>query len=287
MSAHSRRFRKPNYWAIAGLPALFFVFMAFGAPMILVLIESLTNPGPENYSTVFSKGLYRSSFFKTIEIATLTTVFSLLVGYPYAYVLARSGTAMRSFLGLCLLVSFWTSLLVRTFAWSVILNNTGIINTFLMDRGVIDDPLPINRNLFAVMVGMVHILCPFAVLAIYATLRSIPDDLDLAARGMGARPVVAFWRVTFPLSLPGIAAGSLLVWVLALGFYLTPRYLGGPGDRLINDWVVVQLEQYLRPGLGSAMAIVLTGLVAVILVILGRVAGIGRLLGLERGDDVG
>jgi putative spermidine/putrescine transport system permease protein len=281
----SRRRRRPNFWTLAGLPGIVFLIAVFGVPLVFIVVRSLTDPSPANYLAVIEDPLYRASLWRTIQISVLVTVLSLLIGYPYAYAMARSGKRLSLVLGGALLLSFWTSLLVRTFAWQVILNNTGLINQLLQQLGIVDEPLPLSRNLFAVLVGMTHILVPYAVLAIYASLRGIRPDIEQAAQSLGASPRYVFTRVTLPLSLPGVAAGGVLVFVLSLGFYITPALLGGPSDILISQSVVLQVQQYLQPGMGAAMAVVLVLLVLVIFVAATRFVGLGRILGVTGATD--
>ncbi|MBP5801302.1 ABC transporter permease [Microbacterium maritypicum] len=255
------------------------MIIVFGIPLLMIVARSLTDPSPANYLAVIQDPVYRASLWRTIEIAAMVTVLTAIVGYPVAYVMARSGRLMSTFLLAVLMVSFWTSLLVRTFAWQAILNNTGIVNTFLLDLGVIQEPLPLARNLFAVFIGMVHILMPYAILATWASLRSIRPEVEQAAQSLGAHPLKVFLRITLPLSLPGVAAGAVLVFVLALGFYITPALLGGPQDSLISQSIVLQVQQYLHPGLASAMSVALVLLVMIVFFIATKFVGLGKILG--------
>lgn len=274
-----KRRPRPNFWTFAGLPGLIFLVLVFGAPMVMVVIRSLTDPSPENYLGVVQDPIYAASLWRTIQIAFTVTLLSAIIGYPVAYVMARSSKGLSTFLLAALMLSFWTSLLVRTFAWQVILNNTGIVNEFLLGLGIIQEPLPLVRNLFAVYVGMVHILMPYAILATFASLRSIRPEVEQAAQSLGANRMQVFFRVTLPLSLPGVAAGMVLVFVLSLGFYITPALLGGPQDSLISQSIVLQVQQYMQPGMGSAMAVVLVLLVLVVFLVATRFVGLGRILG--------
>ena len=158
---------------------------------------------------------------------------------------------------IAVLLPFWSSLLVRTFAWQVILRDTGIINTFLIDLGVISEPLTLIRTTGGVIIGMSHILLPFMVLPIYAVMRRIDPEFGRAAANLGASPASAFLRVFVPLSLPGVVAGCLLVFVLALGFYITPALLGGLRDQMISQLIVQQVQQRLDWGFGTAMSVLL------------------------------
>lgn len=282
--AVSRR-RRPNFWVLAGVPALLFLLVAFVVPMIAIVQKSFDSAVPgEFYLQLLQEPIYQRQFIRTVVVSAVVTLLCVLVGYPYAYAMARSGPQLRAFLGGLLLVSFWTSLLVRTFAWGVILNDTGLINTFLLDVGLIDQPLQLIRNLFGVFVGMVHIQAPMMILAIFAALRGVKPELELAAQSLGARPIVAFWQVTVPLSLPGVAAGAVLVFVLSLGFYLTPQLLGGTGDVMIAQSIVLEVQRYLEPGMGAALGVTLIVLVLVVLGLASRFVGIGKVLGLTEGN---
>ncbi|GAA1000154.1 ABC transporter permease [Acrocarpospora macrocephala] len=273
-----------DYWSAVGLPGLIFVILAFGVPVLVIVVKSLTDPSPANYSAIFDSGIYRQSVGNTVQMALVVTGLCLLLGYPYAYVMARSGRILRTTLMVALMLAFWTSLLVRTYSWQILLNDTGVVNQALMEwLGVVDEPIHMIRTKFAVYVGMVHILLPYSVLALYAQLRAIDPDLERAARGMGARPWQAFWRVTWPLSLPGAVAGSVLVFVLALGFYITPQMLGGAQNIYIGQAIVLQVEEFLKPGVGAAMAVLLFAVVLVVLGIAARFVGLGRILGIGEG----
>ncbi|MBF4769357.1 ABC transporter permease [Nocardioides agariphilus] len=262
-----RRAGRPgiDFWTLLGTPAMLVVLVAFGVPLFMVVYKSATDPGLVNYTDVMGDPVFRKSLFKTIEIAVAATLAALLLGYPYAYVMARSGRWMRSFLLVALMVSFWTSLLIRTFAWQVLLQNTGVINTELKRLGLIDTPLPIIRNEFAALVGMTQMLAPFLILAVYALIRAIPPELEQAAMGMGARRSTMFRTVVLPLSMPGVAAGCVLVFVLALGFYITPQVLGGPSERMVGQSIAEAVHAFVRPGLACAMAVILLLLVGLVL----------------------
>lgn len=269
----------------AGFVGSILLILGFGTPLLLVFLQSFTQPGPQNYSIALSDSQFIRSMVATGRLALEITLFSLLVGYPYAYVLAKAGGVLRTILFGALMVSFWTSLLVRTYAWQVLLNNTGLINKTLEALGIIQQPLPLIRTEVAVVIGMVHILSPFAVLAIFAQLRSRSNDLELAAQSMGARPITSFWRITFPLSLPGVAAGGLLVFILTLGYYVTPSLLGGPRDVMVGQSIVLQVQEFLKPGVGAAMAVILLLAVLIVLATAGRFIRIGKILGVGENSE--
>ncbi len=281
-----RRLRLPrlNLDSAIGLPGMLFLLLAFGSTIVALVRISLTDPGPENFTTAFSSGLFRQALFNTVEMSIVVTGLCLLVSYPYAYCLVHARRTVKIVLFTALLLSFWTSLLVRTYSWQIILNDTGLVNEALTSLGLIEEPLRMARTRFAVYLGMVHILAPLSVLAIYANMRGLGNALVLAARGMGARPSIAFLRVTLPLTLPGAVAGATLVLILALGFYITPQMLGGAGDAFIGNAIVIQLDELYRPGVAAAMAVVLLLGVLVILGAVGRFVGITRILGIRDED---
>lgn len=276
---------RPDGWSLVALPALALAAVAFLAPLAVIIWESLTDPSPASYTDALNSGMFRRALSSTFEMAVVVTVLSLLVAYPYAYVMVRGGKAIRSVLAVCLLVSFWTSLLVRTFSWQVLLNDTGVINSALIGAGLRTEPLTLNHTDFAVDLAMVHILAPYLVLALYAQLRTISPDLEMAARGMGATSARAFLRVTLPLSLPGAVAGSVLVFVLALGFYITPQVLGASGSSYLGQAIVTQVQTLLKTGTGAAMSVILLVLVLIILGIAGKFVGLQRILGVGQGES--
>lgn len=268
-----------RWWVSVGLLGLLFVLLALVVPLAIVVQRSL-DAGFGNFVDAFGSASFIRSLGNTAQLAINTTICCAVIGYPYAYAMARSGRAMSRILMTALMLSFWTSLLVRSYAWQVILNDTGLVNELLQAIGLIEEPLQLIRTPAATLIGMTHILVPFTILAIYAQLRGISPDLAMAARGLGATRTRAFWSVTFPLSLPGLAAGSLLVFVLTLGYYVTPQLLGGAGNAVIGQSIVEQTNTLLNTGVGSAMAVILLLIVIVILGVAARFLGLGRVLGI-------
>ena len=262
-----------NRWSLLVLPAAIFLAVFFLAPLVLMSIRSVTDPvgaGLSNYERFFAEEAYLRVLTNTFWIALISTVTCLLVGYPFAYLMTIVPGRLAGLLLIAVLLPFWSSLLVRTFAWQVILRDTGIINRFLLDLGVIDSPLTLIRTTSGVIIGMSHILLPFMVLPLYAVMRRIDPEFGRAAANLGATPATAFFRVFLPLSLPGILAGCLLVFILALGFYITPALLGGLRDQMISQLIVQQIQQRLDWGFGTAMSVLLVGITLVILFVMSR-----------------
>lgn len=273
--------RRANAWALLILPAVLFLVIFFLWPLLSMTYTSLTDPSPANYLVFAQSGLYAKVLIRTLVISFVVMVTCLVLGYPYAYLMHHAGRQMTAVLVALVLLPFWTSLLVRTYAWTVLLQDTGIINDVLRAVGLIDQPLQLMRNLLGVTIGMTHVLLPFMVLPIYAVMRRIDPDLVSAAGNLGASPLTAFRKVFLPLSLPGVFAGSLLVFVLAVGFYITPALLGSPQQAMFSELVAIQFQQVLDFGRGSALSVVLLGVTLVLLGIGTRIVRIGRALGYE------
>lgn len=180
-----------------------------------------------NYQKMIEYKSYMRVFKTTFNVSFLTTFLCILIGYPLAYFLSQMPRKYVGLFMLTVLLPFWTSLLVRTYAWLVMLQRNGLINNFAIDLGIWDTPVKLAHNLNGTLIGMVHIMLPFLVLPLYAAMQRIDRNTLQAAANLGATPVQTFWQVFVPLSLPGVVAGSLIVFVLCLGFYVTPAVLGG------------------------------------------------------------
>jgi ABC-type spermidine/putrescine transport system permease subunit I len=281
-STYGRSGRPPggpivNRWALLALPAVVFLVLFFLIPLIYVGARSVSEfpDGVEpslltNYQRFFANEANVRVLGNTFFIAALSTISCLLIGYPYAYLMNIVPQRIAVVLLIAVLVPFWSSLLVRTYAWEVILRDTGLINRALIGLGVIDEPLGMVRTTLGVLLGMTQILLPFMVLPLYAVMRRIDPEFGRAAANLGARPVTAFARIFVPLSMSGVIAGSLLVFVLALGFYITPAILGSPRDTMISQFIANQVQQRLDWGMASAMAVILMVLTFAVLLIASR-----------------
>nr|WP_179670281.1 ABC transporter permease [Nocardioides thalensis] len=278
---HGAERRGLDRWGLLVLPLVVFLLLVFITPLAVILARSVTDPqvGVENYLDFFSSSVYFDVLVNTFEISGLVTLLTLLLGFPYAYLMTLASPFWRGVLLVAVLVPFWTSLLVRTFAWKLLLDNTGIVNTFLLDQGLVDEPLALIRNQTGVLIGMVQVMLPYAVLPLFATMRGIDRRLVDAAEGLGARPIVAFWRIYAPLTLPGVVAATLLVFISSIGFYVTPALLGGPKSMMIGELIVQQLSGVLNWGFASALAVVLLVVTSLLLLVVSRFVRIGRLIG--------
>ncbi len=266
----ARRGAFVDAWALLAVPGLIFLTLFFVLPLVRMATRSLSDPGPANYEVFFGSSLYVKVLWTTVRTSVIVTVACLLLGYPYAYVMHHAGRKVQALLAALVLIPFWSSLLVRSYAWTVLLQDSGVINSLLARWGLIDEPLALMRNTLGVTIGMSHILLPFMVLPIFAVMRRIDPEYGRAAANLGASPIRSFLRVFVPLSLPGVVAGCLLVFVLALGFYITPALLGGLRDQMISQLIVQQVQQRLDWGFGSAMSVLLMLATLVILVIASR-----------------
>jgi putative spermidine/putrescine transport system permease protein/spermidine/putrescine transport system permease protein len=222
---------------------------------------------------------YMLSLQTTFELSVLVTVICVLLGYPLAYLIAQARERTASILLLFVLFPVWTSLLVRCYAWLVLLQRRGLINTWLTDIGLIDAPLRLVHNFTGTTIGMVHIMLPFMVLPLYATMRAIPRDYLRAAANLGATPSQAFRDVYVPLSLPGLAAGIIIVFILCLGFYVTPALLGGGRVMMWSMQIERHVTYHADWGAASALGVVLLAMALAIFWAVGRVIGFDRILG--------
>lgn len=223
-----------------------------GADGALQIIASL-----DNYRFLLEDALYRNAYLTSIRIAAISTVFALLIGYPIAYFIARSPEPRRSILLLMVILPFWTSFLLRVYAWMGFLRRDGVINNALAWAGIIDEPLVMMQTDFAVYVGIVYTYLPFMILPLYANLVKLDGALLEAASDLGASPMVTFFTVTLPLSLPGIVAGSMLVFIPAVGEYVIPALLGGPDTLMIGRVLWDEFFSSRDWPVASAVAIVM------------------------------
>ena len=219
----------------------------------------------EHYQKMIEYKSYARVFVTTFQVSILTTAICILIGYPLAYFLAIMPQRLAGFFMLTVLLPFWTSLLVRTYAWLVLLQKNGILNDFAISVGLWETPLKLVHNMTGTLIGMAHIMLPFLVLPLYGSMRKIERDMMHAAANLGASPIQAFWKIYFPLSISGMVAGSLIVFVLCLGFYVTPAVLGGGRVVMVATQITAILENQYNWGAASALGVVL--LVATLLIL--------------------
>lgn len=274
-----RRVALSAAWLV--LPGLAAVVLLFLLPLAIMVARSLLDPSPLNYLRFVETAVYPYALLYTLWMAAVVALLCLLLGYPYAYLMNHAGGGLRSLLAALVLLPFWSSLLVRTYAWTILLRDTGLINWALIHVGIVDQPVRLMGNSLGVLVGMTHVLLPFMVLPIFASMRRIDPDLATAAGGLGARPFTAFRRVFLPLSMSGVLAGSLMVFVLSVGFYVTPAILGGR-SAFFSLLIVMQVNRLLNFGFGSTLGVILLLVVLLIVALGSRVVRLNDLFGRTR-----
>ena len=261
------------------LPAVAFFFAIYVYPLSRLVAWSFFMPGPSltHYQVLFAQPAYFKALRNTLEISLSVTGFTLLLGYPLAYLMVTVSPRVRALLLACVLVPFWSSVLVRTFAWLIILGKNGLVNQALAALGILSQPISLIHNRIGVEVGMVHVLLPFMVLPLYSVMTRIDPALVRAARSLGARPRQAFLRVFLPLSLPGVGAGCVLVFMSAIGFYITPALLGGPQQITLAMLIDIMVNDLLNWGFGATLGIVLLTVVGVLFALYNSLMGFERI----------
>ena len=277
-----RRDERRERLALLGLsaPALLLVAVTMIVPVAwlfgLSFLDDAGSLSLEHYRRMIEQPSYGRTFVTTFKVSLLTTAICIAAGYPLAYVLSQLPRRAANLCMIAVLLPFWTSLLVRTYAWLVLLQRKGLINDWGMRLGWWDEPLALVHNLTGTLIGMVHIMLPFLVLPVLGAMRAIDADLLKAAANLGASPARAFRSVFLPLSLPGLAAGTLIVFILCLGFYVTPAVLGGGKVIMVSNHIANDIELFFNWGAASALGVVLLVLTMLLL------WGATRLLRLEK-----
>lgn len=277
----SKLTEKADIWPWLLLAPLgIYMLIFFIVPLADVAIMSFTEPKVSlaNYQKVLTGALYQRVFLNTFLTAAFVTLCCLAVGYPLAYLMANSKATTAMLILLLVTMSFWTSFLVRTYSWMVLLGNNGPLIAFLQMLGV-DQPPQLLFTRFSSTLAMVHILAPYMIMNIYSVMKKIDPALIRSAESLGAKGWSLFRHVYLPLTAPGIANGSVLVFVICLGFYVTPVLLGSPREQMIAGLIGHQIEEFLAFGLGSAMAMVLLVATLIILTIYHRRFGLDKLWG--------
>lgn len=251
--------------ALLLVPALVLLAVIFFYPVGVLLLRSLSEPalGLQNYRAIATQPVYAHALWNTVEISVSVTLICLAIGYPLAFTMARARARARRLLIFAVLVPFWSSILVRTFAWLVLLQRRGLVNQTLLALGLADAPLTLVHNRIGVLIGMSHILLPFMVLPLYSVMSRIDTAYMNAASSLGASPLRGFLRIYLPLSRPGIVNGTVLVFILGLGYFITPALLGGPRDTMIAQLIQSQVADFGQWGMAGALAVVLLFAVAV------------------------
>jgi putative spermidine/putrescine transport system permease protein len=263
-----RKWSQPEYWKAIheALPPYTDRYLLEALDLTRTDAGEITNLPPE-------QSVNQTIFTRTFMISGLVTLLCLLIGYPYALLITKATGWVRGLMLAAVLLPLWTSLLVRTAAWFILLQEQGVINDTLISIGLIDQPLGLIFNRTGVVIAMTHVLLPLMVLPIYSTLLTIPKNLMPAAASLGAHPIRAFIRVLLPMSFSGIAAGSLLVFMSAIGYYITPALLGGAGDQMVSAFIAGHAQNTGNWGMASALGIVLLIVTLVLYAIYDRISG--------------
>jgi len=283
MSVEARERRQP--WILLS-PALTAITLLLFIPLLFIVVYSFwlrTAVGgvevtfsTENWEQALTDPFYRYILFSTLRIAIITTLFCAILGYPAAYFIARA-KGNRTILLLLLMLPFWISYIIRTMSWINILGVSGAVNTSLLSLGIVTEPVQMLYNEATVILGLVHFLLPFMVLNVYVSVEGIDRSLEDAACSLGATRLEAFREVTLPLSLPGLAAGGLLCFVLAAGTYITPLILGGPRDAMFANLVFEAIITQLNWPLGSALSLLLLVVLGAVVAVYNHFLGMSQL----------
>ena len=264
-------------------PALLLVLVTMLAPVAwlfgLSFLDDAGGFSLEHYRRMIEQPSYGRTFLVTFQVSLLTTALCIAAGYPLAYAMSQMPARAAQWCLVIVLLPFWTSLLVRTYAWLVLLQRKGLINDWGIRLGWWDEPLTLVHNLTGTLIGMVHIMLPFLVLPLLGAMRAIDADYQKAAASLGASPTRAFWSVFFPLSLPGLLAGTLIVFILCLGFYVTPAVLGGGKVIMVSNHIANDIELFFNWGAASALGVVLLVLTLAFLFVAVRLLRLDKVLG--------
>ncbi len=256
-------------------PLLLLLGAAYVLPFLGVMEWSVTlpEPGLGQYRTALTDPLILGVIWRTIRICLVVTILSVAAGYVLTLIWVRGGPVARLVIELCILIPFWISVLTRAFGWLALLSNRGILNGWLQSLGIVAEPLTLVRNEFGVIVGMVHFLIPFAVFPLATAMRTVDERVLMAARGMGAPRARIFWQVFVPMTRNGIIGAALLVFVFALGFFVTPAILGGGRSVMVAELIYLRIFQSPDWGLGAAISVILMVTVGALLALMMRQAG--------------
>jgi len=272
--------REARRYLLLLVPAVLVLLALFVYPLLGIADRSIYKPRAgytlDYYAQLWRVPVYLTVIWRTFQTSALVTLLCLALGYPLAYVLATLRPRVAQLLMIVVILPFFTSIIVRTYAWMVLLGRNGVVNQYLTWLGLTDAPLPLLYNKGGVLIGMTYVLLPYMVLTVYAVMRGIDPAFVRAAHSLGASRWQAFRRVFLPLSLPGIAGGTLLVFILSLGFFITPALMGGPSDIMIAMLIEREVEFTLNWSFASALAVILLALTLVGFV------GYNRIVRLER-----
>lgn len=266
-----RRLKDP---ALLLLPALAFLAFIYLLPLIDLIRISVSGPSWTSYfERVFAIPLYWDSLVRTMQISVTVACLCLLFGYPTALLIHRSRGIAQALIATAIVLPYFIAILIRTYAWMVLLGRNGPVNKMLVSIGILSEPVQLLFNRGTVLLGMTAVLLPLMVLTIYSSVARLDQSLTRAALASGAGPIAAFWRVMLPLTLPGMGAGFLLVFVAAIGFFITPTLLGGPGDQMFAMHITQQADSVTSEGFLQALGVVLLTITLAVVAVAGRFLG--------------
>jgi len=271
MIAIDKKWADMEYWKAIGV-----MVDATTAGYYLNAVDLKYNVDKEVVRQKENRRIYNHTWFKTFKVSVLVMVFCLMLGYPIAYLLSTLPLKYSNLLMICVLLPFWTSLLVRTVAWMVMLQQKGVFNNLLVMSNIISDEnrFKLMYNETATIIVMTQILLPFMVLPLYSVMKTISPNYMRAALNLGASPLHAFWKIYMPNSVPGISAGCMLVFILAIGYYITPELVGGKDGQMIGNWIAYHLKTTLNWGLSAALGAILLGVLTVLYWVYNKLVGI-------------
>jgi putative spermidine/putrescine transport system permease protein len=255
--------RKRQAFLLA-LPASLVLLIFFIVPMVYILVKTIVENGFADFVEFFTDPFYLDILWTTIRVSLISTFVSLVLGYPTAYFMARTKSRMKKVMIIIILFPFLVSAVVRSYGWMVLLGTKGLVNQLLTGLGLIEKPLKMLNTEFAVIVGMIHLLIPYMVLALLGVLQSIDPNVEYAAYSLGANPLQTFAKVVFPLSTPGIISGCVLVFTMSMTSYVTPKLLGGSKFRMMATMVVQEINVSFDWGAAAAISYILLVVILII-----------------------
>ncbi len=273
MSVH-KRFADVSYWQAIKRTA-----PPYTVAKYLKAVDMVIDENGDIVKVEESRRIYTQLWLRTLEVAFFVTLFCFLMGYPIAHLLATIPMKYSNLLMICVLLPFWTSLLVRTASWMILLQQQGVVNDFFVMIGLVsDDNRPeMMYNKVGTYVAMSQILLPFMVLPLYSVMKTVSPSLMRAGKSLGGTPFVSFWKIYFPNTGPGIGAGSILVFIIAIGYYITPALVGGSSGTFISNRIAYHISNSLNWGMGSALGVILLGIVLALFMLYDRIVGIDNM----------
>jgi putative spermidine/putrescine transport system permease protein len=274
-----RKHISPGWWLVA--PFLLIVLCLYLGPIANILWLSVTDPTPGlgNYAKLIESDTLGRIIWTTVRICIVTTIIAVLLGYSIAYAMVHAYRKEKNLMLTFLLVSFWISILVRTFSWLMLLGNRGLVNESLAALGLISEPIAFMRNEVGVLIGMIHYMIPYAVLPLLVNMQTLDQRVMAASRNLGATATQTFFRVYLPMTTPGIVASALLVFILSLGFYVTPAVLGGGKVLMVAEYISVQLLVTLKWGVAAMLAAIMLFGVLVMLWVMSKFMKLSAVFG--------